>query len=61
MADQEKMTDDQRQARIAEIKTEIQELHKEMPMCSGKDVSALEFKIMELEDELVDLRDAGGS
>ncbi|MHB0867490.1 MAG: hypothetical protein ACYC6B_08700 [Thermoleophilia bacterium] len=61
MADEEQVTDEQRQARIAEVKAEIQELHKEMPMCSGKDISTLEFKIMELEDELVDLRDASGS
>lgn len=61
MADQEQMTGEQRLTRIAEVKAEIQELHTEMPMCSGKDVSKLEFRIMELEDELVDLREAGGS
>lgn len=61
MADQEHMTSEQRQARIAEVKAEIQELHKQMPMCTGKDVSKLDFRITELEDELVDLRKTGGS
>jgi len=62
MADQdyESMTDEQRQERIAGVKAEIQELHKEMPMCSGADATHLEFRIMELEDELVDLREAEG-
>jgi len=61
MADQERMTDEQRLARIAEVKAEIQELRREMPMCSGADATKLEFSIMELEDELVDLQKAGGS
>lgn len=61
MADQEQVTDDQRQARIAELKVEIQELHKQMPMCTGTDITKLEFRITELEDELVDLRNASGS
>jgi len=56
MADQGQMTDEQRQKRIAEIKAEIQELHKQAPMCTGADVTKLEFRITELEDELVDLR-----
>jgi len=61
MTDQEPMTDEQRLARISAVKTEIQKLHKEMPMCTGADASKLEFSIMELEDELVDLQKAGGS
>ncbi|MHB9112118.1 MAG: hypothetical protein ACYC4D_05765 [Thermoleophilia bacterium] len=61
MANQEQMTGEQRLARIAEVKAEIQELHKQMPMCTGTDVTKLEFRITELEDELVDLQKAGGS
>lgn len=61
MADHEQMNSEQRQARIAEVKAEIQELHKQMPMCTGTDVTKLEFRITELEDELVDLRTASGS
>ncbi|MBK5225752.1 MAG: hypothetical protein JJD96_04155 [Thermoleophilia bacterium] len=60
MAGQEQMTGEQRAARIAEVKVEIQELHQQMPMCSGKDVTTLEFRITELEDELVDLRESEG-
>jgi|GEM_PF-4787848 len=55
MSDQEQMTDEQRQTRIAEIKAEIQELRRQAPMCTGADVTKLEFRITELEDELVDL------
>ncbi|MHB0914943.1 MAG: hypothetical protein ACYC5A_06905 [Thermoleophilia bacterium] len=61
MTGHEQMTGEQRLARIAEVKAEIQELHKQMPMCTGTDVTKLEFGITELEDELVDLRPAGGS
>ena len=61
MSDQEQTTGEQRLARIAEVKAEIQELHKQMPMCTGSDVTKLEFRITELEDELVDLREDGGS
>lgn len=53
---QEQMTEEQRLARIAEVKAEIQELHRQMPMCTGTDVTQLEFQITELEDELVDLQ-----
>lgn len=53
--DPEEMTEEQRLERIAAVKAEIQELRQQMPMCSGSDVTELEFKITELEDELVDL------
>lgn len=55
MADQDQLTDEQRQARIAEVKSEIEELRKRMPMCTGAEATELEFRITELEDELVDL------
>lgn len=61
MADQERLTNEQRLSRIAEVKAEIQELHKQMPMCTGTDVTKLEFRITELEDELMDLRTTSGS
>ncbi len=60
MAGQEQISDEQRLARIAEVKAEIQELHKRMPMCTGADATKLEFSIMELEDELVDLQKSSG-
>ena len=53
---QEQMTEEQRLARIAAVKAELIELHKQMPMCTGTDVTELEFKITELEDELVELQ-----
>lgn len=56
--DQEQMTAEERLARIAEVKAELLELHQQMPMCTGTDVTDLEFKITVLEDELVDLQNS---
>lgn len=56
---EEQMTEAQRQARISEVKAEIEELRRRMPMCIGAEATELEFQITELEDELVDLRQSG--
>lgn len=61
MADQEQMTDEERQARIKEVRAEVEELRRRMPMCTGAEATELEFRITELEDELVELRSAGSS
>lgn len=56
---QEQISEDQRLARIEEVKEEIAELRRRMPMCTGGEATQLEFRITELEDELVDLRATG--
>lgn len=53
---QEQLTEEQRRTRIAEVKEEIAELRRRMPMCTGAEATRLEFQITELEDELVDLQ-----
>lgn len=58
MADREKMTGEQRQARIDEVKAELKDLRSKMPMCSGANATKTEFRITELEDELLELRES---
>ncbi|RJQ44009.1 MAG: hypothetical protein C4534_07175 [Gaiellales bacterium] len=53
---QEQLTDEQRRERIAEVKAEIEELRRRMPMCIGAEATQMEFRITMLEDELVELK-----
>lgn len=48
------MTTDERDKRIEELKEEIRDIRKRMPHHSSK--PRMEFELMELEDELAELR-----
>jgi hypothetical protein len=51
---EERMTTDERDKRIEELKEEIRDIRKRMPHHSSK--PRMEFELMELEDELAELR-----